>query len=66
MRNAGGADLITTAEVAAILNYSIQWVNKLAARGDLPVVQKLPKATGAYLFDRAAVEDFRRQRQDAA
>ena len=62
MSNTGGADLVTTAEAAAILNYSIQWVNKLAARGDIPVAKKLPRATGAYLFDRADIERIAQER----
>lgn len=65
MRNRGGADLITTAEAASILHYSIQWVNKLAARGDLPVAKKLPRATGAYLFDRAEIERIASERVSA-
>lgn len=61
-----GADLLTTAQVRDITGWSITSINRWALLGDLPVARKLPGATGAYLFDRAAVEDFRRQRQDAA
>lgn len=49
-------DFLTTAQVAEILNYTIPWVNKLAATGRLPVAQKLPGRTGAYLFNRAEIE----------
>lgn len=54
MRTTG--DLITTAQAADLLGVTVAWVNKLAASGRLPVAQKLPGRTGAYLFDRAAVE----------
>lgn len=55
-------ELITTQQASKILNYSVAWVNKLAARGDLPVAHKLPTATGAYLFRRAEIERFASER----
>lgn len=48
--------LLTTAEVADRLGWSIAKVNRKAAVGVLPVAQKLPGLTGANLFDRADVE----------
>lgn len=57
MRNT--EDLLTTSEVAQILNHSVGWVNKLAATGRLPVAHKLPGHTGAYLFRREAIEAHR-------
>lgn len=54
-----GDDLITTAQAAELLNYTVAWVNKLAASGRLPVAQKLPGRTGAYLFRRSEIESSR-------
>lgn len=60
MRTGGDdPDLITTAEASAILGVTVAWVNKLAAAGRLPVAQKLPGRTGAYLFRRDEIEDAR-------
>lgn len=62
----GGDDLITTAEAAAILDVTVAWVNKLAAADRIPVAQKLPGRTGAYLFRREAVERYQRDREPVA
>lgn len=48
--------VLTTPEVALRLRKSRRTVHRMAASGALPVVQKLPTARGAYLFDREAVE----------
>ncbi len=67
MSNTG--ELITTAQVAEVLGITVAWANKQAAAGRLPVVQKLPGRTGAYLFDRSAIEveaGKRRQQTPAA
>jgi predicted DNA-binding transcriptional regulator AlpA len=55
-------DFLTTAQVADILNYTVPWVNKLAATGRLPVAQKLPGRTGAYLFSRSEIERIASER----
>ena len=49
MRNQGD-ELITTAQVAELLGITVAWANKQAKNGALPVAQKLPGHTGAYLF----------------
>lgn len=64
MRN--GDELITTAEAAATLGISVQWANKLARRGRLPTVQKLPGGTGPWLFRRGDIDRIRRERESAA
>jgi hypothetical protein len=48
--------LIGSADTAAILGWSLAKVKRAAKSGDLPVALKLPSETGAYLFDRAAIE----------
>lgn len=52
-------ETITTAEAAQILGKSVATVNRLVALGRLTPARKLPGKTGAYLFDRAAVEALR-------
>ena len=49
-------DLITAGEVARILRRPERTVKWQARRGSLPTVTKLATRTGAYLFDRAAIE----------
>lgn len=53
------ANLLSTKEVADILNYSIATVKRLALRGELPPAFKVPGKTGAYLFAPEAVERYR-------
>lgn len=65
MRNQG-EDLITTAEVAELLRITVAWANKQAKRGLLPVAQKLPGATGAYLFRREDIDAEIERRTGAA
>lgn len=55
-------ELITTAQAAEILRYTVAWVNKQAATGRLPVAQKLPGLTGAYLFRRDDIERIAAER----
>ena len=55
MRNPGD-ELITSAQVAELRGITVAWVNKQAAAGRLPVAQKLPGRTGAYLFRREDIE----------
>lgn len=57
MRNPGD-DLITTAQVAELLNITVAWANKQAKAGRLPVAHKLPGLTGAYLFRRDEIEQI--------
>lgn len=44
-------DLLTTAQVAELLRKPRRAVLRMAAKGDLPVAQKLPGLTGGYLFE---------------
>lgn len=60
-----GDELITSAQVSDLLGITVAWVNKQAATGRLPVAQKLPGRTGAYLFRRDDIESQSLQR-DAA
>lgn len=48
--------LITAFEAAMILKKSPRTVQRMSDRGILPVAQKLPGATGAYLYHLADVE----------
>lgn len=52
-------NLLTTAEVAALLGTSVATVNRWAAAGKLPVAHSLPGIRGARLFDRSDVEALR-------
>lgn len=45
------AELLTTAQTADRLGISVPTVNRWAAGGRLPFVQKLEGPRGAYLFD---------------
>ena len=54
--------LIGTREAATLLNVSLPTATRMAQEGELPVVGKLPGRTGAYLFDRAAVEALAAER----
>jgi len=53
---------IGVADAARILGYSIAHTKRLALKGDVPTIGKLPGRTGAYLFDRAAVEALAAER----
>lgn len=59
-------DLVGTVEAAEILGVSLATIKRLASKGDLPHVVKMRGGTGAYLFDRAVVEDRRQQQLEAA
>lgn len=61
-----GGDLLTTAQVSELTRLSVTHINRLALEGKLPVAQKLPGRTGAYLFERAAIEPHIPQRTSAA
>lgn len=56
-------DLITSSEVAQLLQVSVPTINRWAGSGRLPVAHKLPGIRGAYLFRR---EDVQRFAQDSA
>lgn len=53
------SDLLTSAQVAAILGKSIRTVHRMANDGTLPTALRLPGQTGAVLFTRADVEAYR-------
>ena len=61
-----GGDFLTTAQVSELTRLSVTHVNRLALEGKLPVAQKLPGRTGAYLFRRDDVEAHIPQRTSAA
>lgn len=50
------ADLIGSAEVAERLGLDRSTLNRHVRAGKLTPALKLPGETGAYLFDRAAIE----------
>jgi excisionase family DNA binding protein len=52
-------DLLSTAQVAEILGKSVPTVNRWVREGALKPTTKLPGISGAYVFTREAVEDFR-------
>ncbi len=55
-------DTLTTAETAEALRTDRKGVRRLIARGDLAPARKLPGKTGAYLFERRAVEALAAER----
>jgi len=59
-------DLLTTAQVAKMLEKSIPTINRYATSGELASAVKLPGLRGAYLFTPEAVEDFRARKSVAA
>ena len=60
-----GDELMTTQQVARALGISVQWTNKLARAGRLPVALKVPGYKGAYLFRRDVIEAEQRRRSAA-
>lgn len=48
--------LMTSTEAGVLLRKSGRTVQRMAEKGELPFVRKLPGANGAYLFDRAVIE----------
>ena len=62
----GGTELLTTAQVSELTGLSVTHINRMALDGRLPIAQKLPGRTGAYLFDRAAIQAHLPQRTNAA
>lgn len=58
--------LIGTPEAADILGVSSDTLIRMVARGDVPMVQKLDGARGAYVFERAEVERVAAERAKTA
>ncbi len=58
--------LLTSPEVAQQLRCSVRTVHRLVTSNQLTPAQKLPGPNGAFLFDAAVVETYRRQRVPAA
>jgi hypothetical protein len=56
------SELIGAAETADLLGVDRSRVLKLARAGLIPIQQKLPGRTGAYVFARAAIEELARGR----
>lgn len=55
-------DELTTAQVVELTGYSVTAINRWAANGELPS-RKIPGGrTSPRLFDRAAVDDFFRDK----
>ncbi len=55
-------NLVTSADVAALLGVSVRTVSRMVARGDLVPVVKAPGLRGALLFDPAHVARLARER----
>lgn len=51
-------DLIPTSEVSVILGRDVSTVLRDVRDGRIPFVLKLPGRTGAYLFDRAVIDNL--------
>lgn len=49
--------MLTSPQCGALLGKSAKTVIRMAERGDLPFVQKLPGPNGAYLFDPEVVQE---------
>lgn len=49
-------DILTSPEAGQILNLSARTVQRMADRGELDYIRKLPGPNGAYIFDRSAIE----------
>lgn len=60
MASMGDSQLMTIAEVAELLHYSVKTVYKKAARGELP---SIPLSRRKRLFDRAALRYWLANRQ---
>ena len=56
------SELLGVSEAARVLGVSGASVKRAAQSGVLPVALKMPGATGAYLFDRKAVEALAAER----
>ncbi len=48
--------LVTSSEVASIFGCDVRTVHRWTAEGRLTAVTKLPGKTGAWLYDRADIE----------
>lgn len=57
--------LIGSSEVGVLLGKSTRTVSRMAARGDLPYVRRLPGPLGQYLFDPDRIHQLIRERQAA-
>ena len=62
----GTTTLIGVSEAADRLNVSARTIQRWAQNGELPYAAQLPGATGAYVFDLAAVEALAASRSAAA
>ncbi len=56
---------MTTTEVGGLLGLSARTVQRMAERGELPHVRKLPGVNGSYLFDPVVVLRFKSDRDNA-
>lgn len=55
-------DALTTAQVAEVLHIDVRSVHRLVERETLTPTTKLPGRTGAFLFDRRAVDALATER----
>ena len=53
---------LTSPQVAQLLDCSLRTVHRLVSNDDLIPAQKLPGPNGAFLFDPAVVEMYRRSK----
>lgn len=51
-------DLLSTGQVADLLNVSVATVNRWASDGEIPVAHSMPGRTGPRLYERRVVIDF--------
>ena len=58
-------NLVTTAEVAALLHKSPSAISRMVARGDLHYQFKAPGKRGALLFDPAVISAYVAEREES-
>ena len=62
----GNSDLIGSAEACEILGIDRPALVRRIAAGKISVFQKLPGATGVYLFERTEIERHRAEQEQKA
>jgi DNA-binding transcriptional MerR regulator len=60
------SELLTSPQVAGLLGCSLRTVHRLAAAELLRPAHKLPGPNGAFLFTEDDVQDYQRNRENAA
>ncbi len=59
-------DILTSPEAGQILHMSARTVQRMADRGELEYIRKLPGPNGAYIFHRSVIEAAARVLSNAA